>query len=114
MGDINEPLVVQQRSALTSLSAPASADTLGSNNITLKASPNPVSEQFVLEIPGSYEGKVKVQVVDMNGLVRKNLQLWKDRSQHQFYINARDLSKGSYIIRTVADERIKSVRILKL
>jgi hypothetical protein len=62
--------------------------------------PNPVRDRFTLSIGNAYKGEVKVEIIDMKGVVQKRYAFNKpqaDASQYGVFMG--DLAKGSYFIK---------------
>src|SRR5205823_2937642 len=69
-------------------------------NTSFNIFPDPIADRFTLHLSNNVKGTVTVQIADMNGIIKKQFHLVKDSEMGtQFYLNAGDLSKGTYIIR---------------
>ena len=60
--------------------------------------PNPAKDRLTLSINNSYEGKMKVQILNMIGAVQKQFSLNKANGTSINNLNIGDLPKGQYIL----------------
>ena len=61
--------------------------------------PNPVTDNFVMQVNNGYTGKMKVQIVDVNGTIIKELEFTKNQNSLQTNLSINGLAGGTYIIR---------------
>ena len=76
--------------------------------------PNPVTDNFVLQLNNRYTGKMKVQIVDVNGTIIKESQFVKNQNSFQTNLSINGLAGGAYIIRVTIGNWSESKKILKL
>lgn len=82
---------------------------------TLSVSPNPFSDKFVLQVNNPYTGTMKVQLVDLNGVVRKEFQVAKNvAGSMQTYLSAGTLTAGTYFIKAQLGTWTQSTKVVKL
>ena len=82
---------------------------------TFNLYPNPVEDRFVLQMNNSNTGKMKVQVIDINGVTQKEFSLSKNQTGAlQTYLSIGDLKAGEYIIRVQIGEWVETKKISKL
>lgn len=87
-------------------------------NNTMKLSynfyPNPVQTQLTLEYYLESATTVNVSIYSMDGKLIKNLPIGKqDKGLHTQYIDCSNLSKGTYIVRIDANNKVTSDKIIK-
>ena len=81
----------------------------------LAVAPNPFSDRFVLQVNNKYTGTMKVQMIDMSGVVRKVFQVAKSSTGSlQTYLSAGTLTKGTYVVKVVLGDWTQSTQIVKL
>lgn len=61
--------------------------------------PNPVKDQFNLQINNSYTGPMRVLIFDINGKLRKEWKLEKDQNSYLKSFLISDLPSGNYILK---------------
>ncbi len=76
--------------------------------------PNPVTDQFMLQMDNSVRGQVKIQVADVSGSVKKTFSLRKEQEFVQKSLNIGDLLAGTYIIIVQSGDWRESMKIIKL
>ena len=76
--------------------------------------PNPVRDNFLLDINNSYTGVMNVQVVDQSGKTKSTWVLNKPLQNTQVSLSASDLSKGIYFIRVQIGAWSETRKMLKL
>jgi len=76
--------------------------------------PNPVTDRFVLQVDNAYTGPLNIQVIDMNGAVKKQFNVSKNQvGSTQLYLSAGDLSAGEYILKLQMLKWNDSVKMAK-
>jgi hypothetical protein len=81
----------------------------------LTVSPNPFTDKFVLQVNNPYTGTMKVQIVDLNGVVRKEFLVAKNAAgSMQTYLSAGTLSAGTYFMKVQLDTWTQSTKVVKL
>jgi 5-hydroxyisourate hydrolase-like protein (transthyretin family) len=88
-------------------------ETTAVNNQQVEIFPNPVINQMILKLNNAYSGNLKVEVVNMQGMTRKTVNLVKQPGTNQFYLSLGDLPAGQYIIRLIMTEWTESRMIIK-
>ncbi|MEI9947397.1 MAG: carbohydrate-binding protein [Chitinophagaceae bacterium] len=76
--------------------------------------PNPVTNQFTLQVDNDQQGTMKVQIFDQNGRSVKALQLFKNKGAQRSTISAAGLSAGVYTIRLQVGDWISTEKMIKL
>jgi hypothetical protein len=61
--------------------------------------PNPVQGQFMVQLNNAYMGNMRVQIVDVAGIIRQVYNYNKNQSLMQLNLSAGNLSAGTYFIR---------------
>jgi hypothetical protein len=115
---INGFILTEKSSSTTSTVASAAENTELSEvtaNASLDVFPNPVKDRFVLQINNAYTGRFKVQVIDMNGVIHKEMNLTKNNSgSNQTYLSIGELLQGEYLIRVQGGDWSETKKISKL
>jgi endoglucanase len=76
--------------------------------------PNPVTDRFVLQVDNAYTGPLNIQVIDINGAVKKQFNVSKNQAgATQLYLSAADLTAGEYILQLQMLKWNDSVKIVK-
>jgi len=82
--------------------AVATVEIADPNNLNEKPSfsiyPNPVTDNFVLELNNSHTGKMNVQVVNQAGAIVRSSLFSKDQIVNQVTLSANDLPTGVYFV----------------
>jgi endoglucanase len=81
---------------------------------SLEIFPNPVSDNFVLQVNNSNTGTMIIQIVDMKGTVMKDLQSDKKEQSTQVYLSANGLSAGTYFVNVRIGDWSQSIQMVKL
>lgn len=77
--------------------------------------PNPVTDKFILQVNNEYTGSMKVQILDMNGKVVKEMNAVKSvTGQTQTYLSLSGLAAGEYILMVQMDNWKQTKTISKL
>lgn len=98
----------------------AIASTEAAEETTSKASsaaitPNPFADKFVLTVNNNLTGIMKVQLIDINGVVRKEFKVMKaGTGTMQNYLSAGALPAGTYFIKAQMGSWSQSKQIVKL
>jgi parallel beta-helix repeat protein len=93
--------VLMNTSGSTTQSA-ATAEVIEQNDLTEKPSftiyPNPVRDNFVLQLNNSHMGKMDVQIVNQAGSIIRSYLFNKDQIVNQITLPANDLATGVYFV----------------
>ena len=84
------------------------------SKVSLGIFPNPVNDQFVLQLNNNYSGAMKIQIFDQNGALRKEMQFIKNKGLTQINLSAKGLTGGTYIVRVQLGGWSDSIKMLKL
>jgi dienelactone hydrolase len=77
--------------------------------------PNPFQDRLVLQINNGYTGAMKVQLVDMSGIVRKEFNLSKNQAgATQTYLSTGNLPTGEYVLVVTIGNWTESRKVSKL
>jgi dienelactone hydrolase len=87
------------------------AEPIATSSITIF--PNPVQDYFVLRSNNIYEGAMRIQIIDANGRIRKEIQSAKNKGRGEIYLSANGIAPGSYIIRVQMGAWTKSIKMVK-
>ena len=94
------------------------AEIVDESNLTEKPSftiyPNPVRDNFVLQLNNSQTGKMNVQVVNQNGAIIRSYLFNKDRMVNQVTVPANDLPTGVYFVHVQIGTWSDKRKIVKL
>jgi dienelactone hydrolase len=106
-------------SGTTSASALASnmerAEETAAQAPAISITPNPFADKFVLTVNNDLTGVLKVQLIDVNGTVRKEFQLLKNGTgTMQSYLSAGTLPAGTYFIKVQMGTWSQSKQAVKL
>jgi len=104
-------IVTASLSSLTDSAATLNANARG-NAFALY--PNPVRDQFTLEINNSYTGTMVVQVIDPTGATKRSYNFNKDQSLIQKSISISDLTTGIYFIHVQIGNWTETKKVMKL
>jgi hypothetical protein len=76
--------------------------------------PNPVRDRFVLQVKCNKTGMMKVQVINVYGIPKKQFHLIKDAAREtQVYLSMGEMEKGPYVIRLQIGNWTESIRVIK-
>ena len=75
--------------------------------------PNPVTDNFTLQINNKFAGKVNVQLIDANGKIRRQLEFTKTAGLMQTVVNADGLPTGIYFVKLFAGEWSNVIKVVK-
>jgi hypothetical protein len=90
------------------------ATEAATDSASIKIFPNPVQDQFVLQLKNTQTGAMTVQIIDQNGAIRKEFQSTKNQTgSTQLYLPANDLPAGVYIIRVQIGNWSNSTKMVK-
>ena len=94
------------------------AEIVDENNLTEKPSftiyPNPVRDNFVLQLNNSQTGKMSVQVVNQAGAIIRSYLFNKDQMVNQVTVPANDLPTGVYFVHVQIGTWSDKRKIVKL
>ena len=86
----------------------------GNISNSLKISPNPVHDSFILDLVNSELGSMQVQVIGVNGAVQKTFMMIKNQTHFTQSVSIGNLSAGTYFIRVQLKGWSGVSKILKL
>jgi hypothetical protein len=99
---------------LNAIQSLANKPLVAESNAPLTVFPNPFTDRFTAQVNNQLTGQVKIQVIDMNGSVKKQFQAIKDIPQPtQIYLSAGELSSGIYLVRVQMDGWINTQKVVK-
>jgi len=94
------------------------AEIVDENNLTEKPAftiyPNPVRDNFVLQLNNSQTGKMNVQVVNQTGAIIRSYLFNKDQMVNQVNVPANDLPTGVYFVHVQIGTWSDKRKIVKL
>ncbi|MDP4254893.1 MAG: T9SS type A sorting domain-containing protein [Bacteroidota bacterium] len=112
---------VQSQDAIVGLASTDSAMTINTatpvsaaTTPTYTVFPNPVRDNFLLELNNSHTGSMQVSIVDANGSVKHAYQFTKDQQISQVNLSAADLPAGVYFITVQIGSWRATKKIVKL
>ena len=74
--------------------------TSANSDVPFAIYPNPFNDRFAAQVNNELTGQMKIQIIDMNGAIKKQFQAVKDVPQPtQVYLSAGELASGMYLIR---------------
>jgi hypothetical protein len=76
--------------------------------------PNPVTDNFSVELTNGETGKMKVDIVSMSGQIMRSLMLNKEEQSTQFTLPANNLARGVYFIQIQVGNWNGTKRFVKL
>ncbi len=76
--------------------------------------PNPVIENFTIDLNNNYTGKMHVLIINESGTIIRSLNLNKDQESTQLSLSARNFPPGAYFVRVQIGNWIDTKKILKL
>jgi hypothetical protein len=88
-------------------------ETTAVNNQQIEVFPNPVINQLILKVNNNLTGNLRVDVVNMQGVIKKSINLNKQAGSNQFYLSLGDLPAGQYILRLAMTDWIETRMIIK-
>ena len=98
----------------SSSAAKAATSEASSTVKSLDIFPNPVNDNFVLQVNNKNTGTMKIQIVDMKGAIIKELQSEKKEQSTQVYLSASGLTAGTYFINVKIGDWNQSIQMVKL
>src|SRR6202022_46041 len=81
---------------------------------SLAVFPNPVKDNFVLQVNNKNTGTMKIQIIDMKGTIVKELQSEKKNQSTLVYLSTGGLTAGTYFISIKIGAWNQSIQIVKL
>jgi len=66
---------------------------------SLNIFPNPIKDRIVLKVESEYKGKIKLEIINMSGMIEKQINLVKNQESITENIQLDYLKTGNYIIR---------------
>ena len=73
-----------------------------------------MNDNFVLQVNNANTGTMKIQIIDENGTVMKELLSDKKDPSTQVYLSASGLIAGTYFIRVNIGDWSQSIQMVKL
>jgi hypothetical protein len=96
----------------------ATAELVSQNNLIEKPSfivyPNPVTDNFVLQLNNNETGKINVQVVNQAGAIVRSYLFSKDQVVNRVTLSAHDLPAGLYFVHVQIGTWSDETKIVKL
>jgi hypothetical protein len=93
--------------------APVS-ERMETSSITTAIYPNPVRDRFTMTLQNNYSGTMKVQVVNMAGVLQKQFTVNKTNNISRTDLSISDLPKGEYLIMVDMNGKKETRKIIKL
>jgi endoglucanase len=85
-----------------------------SENPSFKIYPNPVTDNFILQLNNSHMGKMNVQVVNQAGVIVRSYIFSKDQIVNQVTLPVNDLAAGVYFVHVQIGTWSDKKKIVKL
>ena len=86
---------------------------LASDNDHIKVFPNPVKDKFTFQLQNTFEGLVKIDLWNINGLLQNQFIFKKTGNLLQAEISVKNLPAGEYIL-CISNGKQKNTRLIKL
>ena len=81
----------------------------------LTVAPNAFTDKFVLKVNNTNTGAMKVQLIDVSGIIRKEFQVSKNvAGTTQTYLSAGSLPAGNYFVKVQIGSWSQSTQVVKL
>jgi hypothetical protein len=81
---------------------------------SLLAFPNPLTDQFTLSVNNSWQGRMKVEIINQMGVIQKQFTVDKQNAGAQnFSMAASGLPRGKYIVRVSMNNNAQALSIIK-
>ena len=80
---------------------------------SLRIYPNPVFDRLFISLDNDYEGKMKIEIINMLGVLVKEVSILKAKGLYTTSLSAKELSKGSYFIKLSTDKGVQIKQLLK-
>jgi hypothetical protein len=77
-------------------------------------SPNPVPDQFNLELQNELQGSVRIELTALSGQMVKTFVLNKTSKMNRYSISLNGISKGTYLLRVVMNGYSETKKLIKL
>jgi endoglucanase len=90
--------------------------TLGSMDTesALEVYPNPIQDRFTLTVNNNLTGSLKIEMINMSGVVVKTYQLQKTtEGAVQFYLSAAGVATGTYVLKATMQNWTSSTQVVK-
>lgn len=117
---INGLTITEGTTSSTTTMAAAAASTLSATNTSLEVAssfqvyPNPVTDKLNVKITDAYLGEIVVQLMDINGAVKKEFKSNKDQELFlQTYSLDSNITAGVYLLRVVMGKSVNTIKIVK-
>ena len=104
-------------STLVTETAEATAEEpgiLSNESAIIKVFPNPIRDAFELQVNNDQTGNMRIQVIDISGIVRKDFVVTKNQNWFNQNISINNLAAGTYIVRVQINHWVQTMKILKL
>lgn len=106
--------IIDPSAGSSSRIAAASSETAATVS-TMDVFPNPFQDRIVLQVNTAETGAMRVQLIDMSGIVRKEFSLVKNQAgAMQSYLSAGNLPAGEYILRVTVGQWSESKKVTRL
>ena len=76
--------------------------------------PNPASESINVDLSGEYTGEILITIFDNQGIIHKQLSIYKDIQEFNYVLNISELSKGSYTVQIRMNGVVETFEIIKI
>jgi hypothetical protein len=90
------------------------SERMETSSITTAIYPNPVRDRFTMTLQNNYSGTMKVQVVNMAGVLQKQFTVNKTNNISRTDLSISDLPKGEYLIMVDMNGKKETRKIIKL
>ncbi|HEU0112132.1 MAG TPA: carbohydrate-binding protein, partial [Flavisolibacter sp.] len=100
--------------SLSVLGAPASFNAITDTETSINIYPNPVNDQLLIRLSNSNAGAIKIEIVNIGGVITKELKISNGDTASMLKIDVTDLSPGIYILRMTCNAKNYLQRFIKL
>ncbi|WP_020535204.1 T9SS type A sorting domain-containing protein [Lewinella cohaerens] len=83
---------------------------LSGQSLNLKTSPNPFSDFFLIDLPTDHKAG-NFEIFDLNGRMIKKVNYTRD--DHQLSIDLSSAPSGTYLLKTVIQDKLKVIKLIK-
>jgi hypothetical protein len=107
--------IIDPAGGSTRVAATGAATETAATVSTMDVFPNPFQDRIVLQVNTAETGTMRVQLIDMSGVVRKEFNLAKNQpGAMQSYLSAGNLPAGEYILRVSVGQWAESKKVTRL
>ncbi|HEU0110947.1 MAG TPA: T9SS type A sorting domain-containing protein, partial [Flavisolibacter sp.] len=86
---------------------------MNTTNDSFDIYPNPVNDQLTLSVNNMYSGKFTMQLVNMNGSVIKEYNLFKQKGINNYRIQLQQVKAGSYLLQMIMEGKRFTKQFIK-